>query len=160
MKQSNSNSNALEVTSCPNSCPLCGEESVDTIMHHDSFRYGAGESAVTLHVDLPVRYCSTCDEHYLDGEGQMLKHEAVCRHLGYLTPAEVRSVRRLHGMSRAAFARVTGFGEATLNRWEHGAVIQHRCNDRFLRLLESPWVMSRLKSLMEEGSESSMPAGT
>ena len=137
MKQSNSDLNVLEVTSCPHSCPLCGEESVDTIMRHDSFRYGAGESAVTLHVDLPVRYCSTCDEHYVDGECQMLKHEAVCRHLGYLTPTEVRSVRRLHGMSLTAFGRVTGFGEATLNRREHGAVIQNRSNDGYLRLLES-----------------------
>ena len=27
-------------------------------------------------------------------------------------------------MTRAAFARVTGLGEATLNRWENGIMIQ------------------------------------
>ena len=44
----------------------------------------------------------------------MIRHEAVCRHLGVLAPGEIRALRREHGMSRAAFARLTGFGEATL----------------------------------------------
>lgn len=49
-------------------------------------------------------------------------------------------------MSRTAFAEITGFGEATLNRWERGAVIQNRANDRYLRLLASPDILDRLRS--------------
>ena len=48
-------------------------------------------------------------------------------------------------MSRTDFAELTGFGEATLNRWERGAVIQNRANDRYLRLLESPDILDRLR---------------
>ena len=52
-------------------------------------------------------------------------------------------------MSRAAFARVTGFGEATLARWERGEVIQNASNDSFLRMLMDPDVMERLSSLTQ-----------
>lgn len=50
-------------------------------------------------------------------------------------------------MTRAAFAELTGFGEATLNRWENGAVVQNPANDRYLRLLALPGVMDRLRDL-------------
>ncbi len=128
-------------------CPQCGEASVTTFWHHDRFRYGTGDSAVDLPVDLPVRRCASCSFEFLDHEGERLRHEAVCRHLGVLTPAEVLGIRKRHGMARAKFARVTGFGEATLNRWENGLVIQNLANDRYLRLLDKPWVVSVLKSL-------------
>ena len=39
-------------------------------------------------------------------------------------------------MSRADFSRLTGLGEATLNRWENGILIQNAANDRYLRLLK------------------------
>ena len=44
-------------------------------------------------------------------------------------------------MTRAAFTRVTGLGEATLNRWENGIMIQTLANDRYLRLLANPATM-------------------
>ena len=50
-------------------------------------------------------------------------------------------------MSRNAFAQLTGFGEASLGRWENGITIQNVANDRFLGLLASPWIMRRLESL-------------
>ena len=50
-------------------------------------------------------------------------------------------------MSRATFADVTGLGEATLGRWENGAVIQNRANDRYLRLLSLPGIMASLRGL-------------
>ncbi len=52
-------------------------------------------------------------------------------------------------MSRAAFSRLTGFGEATLARWERGEVIQNTSNDSFLRLLMSETVLRRLSSLTQ-----------
>lgn len=50
-------------------------------------------------------------------------------------------------MTRAAFAELTGFGEATLNRWENGAVVQNQANDRYLRLLALPGVIDNLRDL-------------
>ena len=52
-------------------------------------------------------------------------------------------------MSRAAFARLTGFGEATLARWERGEVIQNTSNDSFLRLLMNNDAMERLSRMTQ-----------
>lgn len=128
-------------------CPDCGGHSFSTVMHSDEFEYGSGDSPVTLYARVPVHCCDSCDFEFLGREGRLIKHEAVCRHLGLLTPTEIRSIRERHGMSRTAFADVTGFGEATLNRWERGAVIQNRANDRYLRLADSPEVLDRLKRI-------------
>ncbi len=118
-------------------CPHC-EGGVETIMHNDVFRYGAGESAVDLAVILPVRRCSSCGVEFLDHEAERVKQEALCRHFGVLTPWEIREIRLRHGLSRAGFAKLTGLGEATLGRWEAGALIQTLANDRYLRLLAEP----------------------
>ena len=128
-------------------CPQCGASSVTTFYHHDTFNYGTGDSAVELHVELPVRRCAACEFEFLDHEGERLRHEAVCRHLGVLSPAEVRAIRKQHGMTRSAFAQATGLGEATLNRWENGVVVQNLANDRYLRLLVRPGLLSTLNEL-------------
>ena len=128
-------------------CPQCGEYSVATYWHHDTFKYGSGDSAPMLHVDLPVRRCEPCDYEFLDHEGERLRHEAVCRHLGVLSPAEISDIRKRFTMTRAEFSEVTGLGEATLNRWENGAVVQNRANDRYLRILALPGVIESLKGL-------------
>ena len=124
-----------ESPSSDRTCPVCGGNHVNTYDHQDSFEYGSGDSTVTLQVELPVRKCEACDFEFLDQEGERLKHEAVCRHLGVLNSSEIRGIRSKYGMTRSSFAEVTGLGEATLNRWENGVVIQNRANDRYLRLL-------------------------
>lgn len=126
-------------------CPICDGDSVITFQHSDSFNYGSGDSAVKLHVDLPVRRCTACDFEFIDHEGERIRHEAVCKHLGVLSPVEVRGIREQYGLTRAAFAQVTALGEATLSRWENGAVIQNRAYDRYLRLVRKPGVMQALK---------------
>lgn len=128
-------------------CPQCGNDTLTTHWHQDTFKYGTGDSVVTLKVDLPVRSCQSCDLQFLDHEGESLRHEAVCRHLGLLTPNEILGIRKTYGMSRAAFAEITGLGEATLARWENGAVIQNQANDRYLRLLSLQGVMSCLREM-------------
>ena len=140
-------------------CPDCGGHSFTTVLHNDVFEYGSGDSPATLHAIVPVHCCDSCDFEFLGREGRLIKHEAVCRHLGLLTPTEIRSIRESHGMSRTEFAEVTGFGEATLNRWENGSVIQNRANDRFLRLLKSSDILDRLKGMAgrPEGEEPPVP---
>lgn len=130
-------------------CPLCGGESVTTFMHHHTFSYGSGESAIELNVDLPVRRCGPCDFEYLDDAAEDLQHEAVCQHFGVLSPGEIRRIRQHHGMTRARFAEVTGIGEASLNRWENGLTIQTHAYDRYLRLLTLPGIIQHLKAMVE-----------
>lgn len=134
-------------------CPLCDSKSVETTLHTDEFKYGADDSAVTLRVELPVRRCMVCEFSFVDHEGERLRHAAVCRHLGLLTPAEVREIREVYGMTRAAFAGTTGLGEATLGRWETGALVQNKANDLYLRLTRFPLVMTLLQRLSVHQSE-------
>lgn len=116
-------------------CPLCGNTGITTSWNPDVFNYGSGESTVELTVDVPVRRCEDCDFEYLDDEAERLKHEAVCWHLGVLSPDEIRHIRKGFDMTQAEFAQVTGIGVASLNRWENGLTIQTHAYDRYLRLL-------------------------
>lgn len=131
------------------SCELCDAPGLKTELVRDPFVYGAGADAVELGADVPVHSCSQCGESYAGKEAEIIRHEAVCRHLGVLTPAEIRGLRRGHDMSRAAFARLTGFGEATLARWERGEVIQNTSNDSFLRMLMDAEAMKRLSGMTQ-----------
>ena len=128
-------------------CPQCGESAISTSIQRDKLVYGTGNSAVELTVELPVRHCNDCDIHYLDSEAEDIKHEAVCRHLGVLPPAAIVNIRKKHSLSRAAFAKITGLGEASLGRWEKGINIQNIGNDRYIRLLEDPRVMQQLREV-------------
>ena len=133
----------------PESCDMCGAAGLKTELVRDPFIYGMGAGAVELTADVPVHTCSRCAVSYTGDEAEIARHEAVCHHLGVLTPAEIRSLRERYDMSRAAFARLTGLGEATLARWERGEVIQNIANDRYLRLLLDPGVVRRLSSLAD-----------
>ena len=120
----------------PPTCFECGAP-VRTEWRNHTFTYGADESAIQLTVNVPIETCGECGSGFLGHEAERLMHEAVCIHHGVLTPREVRTVRERHGLSRAAFAEISGLGEATLHRWENGIHLQNRANDRYLRLLAS-----------------------
>ena len=129
------------------SCPQCGSHTITTTIYPHVFPVGSGNDTIDLEVQLPARHCHSCDFGFLDSEAEEIKHEAVCHHLGVLSPNDIRRIRESYAMSRSAFADLTGFGEASLGRWENGIVIQNLSNDRFLRLLASPWIMRRLEML-------------
>ena len=135
-------------------CPVCDGNSVTTSWNCHTFDYGSSESAVELSVDVPVRRCHVCEFEFLDATAERLKHEAVCKHLGVLTPVDIRRIRESHRMSRTQFAQVTGLGEASLNRWENGLNIQNHANDRYLRLLKLPGIIRWLQELAEQQARS------
>ena len=128
-------------------CPLCGSTGLTSSWSSFAFDYGSGESIVELMVNVPVHQCEACKFEYLDEEAERLKHEAVCQHLGVLSPAEIRRIREELHMTRSRFAQVAGFGEASLNRWENGLSIQTYAYDRYLRLLTRPGNMRYLECI-------------
>ena len=140
--------NPLKETQHEPSCGVCGDARVTTEWVEHMFTYGIGQSAAELTARVPVHSCAACEFEYLDEVGERLKHEAVCRHLSVLPPAEIRRIRKSHDMTRAQFSEVTGLGEASLNRWENGINIQTHANDRYLRLLANPRAMRELKRLV------------
>ena len=79
-----------------------------------------------------------------------MEHDAVCRHLGRMTPEEVASVRERGGFSQAEFAKLTRLGEATISRWERGALIQNAANDQLLYLLQFPHNVAALRERRQQ----------
>ena len=133
---------------------MCGTPGLKTELVRDPFIYGAASDAVELSADVPVHTCSHCSVSYTGEEAEIARHESICRHLGVLTPGEIRALRVRHNMSRAAFARRTGFGEATLARWERREVIQSTSSDRYLRILGDPAIFRCLSSMSKRADSS------
>lgn len=135
---------SLTPPSTDSRCPRCASTRLATRDQPDSIAYGEGPRASEIQVIVPLRTCESCGLEFLDEAAEELYHDAVCRHLGVLTPREIRSIRKSHGLTRKEFARLTHIGPATLARWERGAKIQNAGYDRFLRLLSYPDSLARL----------------
>ena len=81
------------------SCALCGSSAIETAFRSHGFHYGSRERTAEFSVEVPSRECWDCGFTFLDAEAEELKHDAVCRHLGVLTPREVRRNRKRYGMN-------------------------------------------------------------
>lgn len=118
-------------------CLVC-EEGIATLGYEtQEFNYGPIADRVVLRAKVPVWTCAECDEQYLGEEAEVIKHEAVCAYLGRLTPREVKALRVSFGMRQDEFAGLTGYGLASIKRWEAGSQIQSESVDKHLRLLRS-----------------------
>jgi putative zinc finger/helix-turn-helix YgiT family protein len=124
----------LDVQPMPE-CPDC--DATDSRLEYleQSFRYGPGDGAVELRCEVPVYTCNRCGYEWTGHEAEDARQVAVCCYLGRLSPDEVRSIREIYRLSQAEFSRITGFGEASLSRWETGAQVQNSSSDRLLRLI-------------------------
>jgi putative zinc finger/helix-turn-helix YgiT family protein len=133
-------------------CDECGQLAIRKVAVEQAFPFGVGEERTLLRATVPVWKCDACGEQYTDHEAEEIRHEAVCRHLKRLTPREICELREGYGLSQDEFALVTGFGSASVKRWETGALIQNEAADRYLRLLLDPAVFEKLQAL-QRGSD-------
>ncbi len=131
-------------------CPDCGAREVRVAAESRSLNHTHG-SAVKLSVVIPIWTCKDCRFAYTDGRGQQIEQEAVESFLQRrLLPHEVRSIRVVLGLSREQFALLTGYGTATIKRWENGTLVQNASADRFLRLIADSEVAQKLLRLGKE----------
>ncbi len=131
-------------------CPNCDSLSFGVEEREQTFAYGRGTEAVSIRCVVPVYKCSQCGCEWTSSVAEEIRHEAVCRNFNRLTPRKVRSVREQSGLSQAEFSRITGFGEASLSRWETGAQLQNAACDRMLRLIAAdPRNLSRLRQMAD-----------
>ncbi|MDZ4064962.1 MAG: DUF4065 domain-containing protein [Coriobacteriia bacterium] len=103
-----------------------------TIERPDTFRV-RGEN-VTVHVAIAI--CPVCGDEIGDEALDTRAFEDAyavyrARH-GLLQPSEIHSIRSMYGLGQKAFARLLGFGEVTLHRYENGA-LQSASHDQMLR---------------------------
>ncbi|GIW90669.1 MAG: hypothetical protein KatS3mg109_1101 [Pirellulaceae bacterium] len=127
-------------------CAYCGSSRTVTRYITEQFPYGVGSQQVTLSATVPVVRCEECGGEFSGPEAEAARHEAVCRHLGLMSPRQIRALRARYGMSRREFAELTGIGQASLARWERGSLLQNAAMDRLLYLLEYAENVDRLRS--------------
>ena len=118
-------------------CEFCNVAGATLSHELHEFDYGNGADAVALSVPVPVWSCAACGEQVMDGEAEDLIHETVCRHLGRLTPGELRTLRSAFALRQEDLAALTGYGTASIKRWEAGSQIQSEAVDKHLRLVRS-----------------------
>jgi putative zinc finger/helix-turn-helix YgiT family protein len=116
-------------------CPDCSSLEATVHQREQKFVYGRGDSAIEVSCEVPTYICSHCGCEWTGSEAEEIRHDAVCRHLRRLTPREILGIRERASLSQAEFGRITGFGEASLSRWETGTQIQNAACDRLLRLI-------------------------
>ena len=130
-------------------CPDCDSSRVSTRLTPHTFKYGVDDDSPELNCILPVRVCGDCGAEFVDEEGEVVRHEAVCRHLNVLTPKEVLKLRERVG-TQARFRELTGIGEASQSRWETGASLQTKAYDNYLFLLQYRENIERLEMRRQE----------
>ncbi|SUU90710.1 putative zinc finger/helix-turn-helix YgiT family protein [Aminobacter aminovorans] len=119
-------------------CEICEANAVTVRWYEEKFAYGSGDDQVLLSAVVPVYECGECGEMHTGHEAEELRHEAVCRHLGRLTPHEIKAIRESYHLTQEKFADVSGFGVASIKRWELGNQIQGESANNLLLLLRMP----------------------
>ena len=127
-------------------CPECESSDINTSYEIETVPYGSGDKTVNLTCRVPVRKCGDCGTVFTDDQAADIRHEAVCRYLRVLTPAEILEIRDRYGLSRSGFSKLTHVGEASLARWENGYLIQNSANDQLLFLMQYPENVKRLRN--------------
>lgn len=127
-------------------CAVCASGRLTDRMEVEDFPYGTEGDPVILKARVKVFQCKDCQFEFTGHQAVKARHSAVCRYLGVMTPTEIRNLREQYGLSRADFAFVTRIGEASIGRWEAGALLQSRAYDNYLYLLQYEENLVRLKN--------------
>ena len=118
-------------------CYGCNNTTETTVIEKEQTLIVKGRS-ITLQVQ--VRVCAICGEEILDEELDAKTLDKFYNQYRYLEnllfPEKIRAIRQKYHLSQASFAKLLGFGEKTINRYENGA-IQDVCHDNLIRLMDS-----------------------
>jgi len=117
---------------------MCGIGRLHPKVQSERFPYeDDGAEVMVVAEDVPVESCDNpkCAEEFSGPVAASIRHHAICRALGLLTPAEIRAIRERLGMTQEQFTKLTRIGEATICRWERGRLLQNPAMDRYLRLV-------------------------
>jgi putative zinc finger/helix-turn-helix YgiT family protein len=117
-------------------CPECGEGRLLSRTRPEEFDFDFGDETVKVRAeDVPVEVCDKCGEVMSGPEAAKVRHEAICRAVGLLTPSEIKAIRDKFGWSQPHLAELTDFGVATISRWERGRLLQNRSNNKVLQAI-------------------------
>jgi putative zinc finger/helix-turn-helix YgiT family protein len=76
--------------------------------------------AETIKVKVPAWRDPKDGEVYFDGEGLRILDRAKARHMGLLTPEQIKKLRERLGLTQKQLSELLQIGEKTWTRWESG----------------------------------------
>lgn len=114
-------------------CPECDHGHLIPFTRDEELDFDLGEETIKVAIkDVPVERCDVCGLIASGPPAAKVRHEAVCRATGLLTPTEIKAIRDTFGWSQQEFADLTGCGVATVSRWERGRLLQNRSSNKVL----------------------------
>jgi putative zinc finger/helix-turn-helix YgiT family protein len=117
-------------------CPACGEGQLHSLSRTEEFEFDLGDETVKVRAEnVPIKKCDKCGEETSGPAAAKVRHEAICRAVGLLTPAEIKALRERFGWSQQYLADLTDIGVATISRWERGRLLQNRSNNKVLEAI-------------------------
>jgi len=116
-------------------CHQCGNKMVHRIAPacRVKMRYEGSPHDVLVD-DMPEWYCADCNVSVTDGESDAFLQDALRRHIGLLSPQQIRAGLRELRISQEKFAERLGCAAESVSRWLNGVVLQSRTYDRFMRI--------------------------
>ena len=112
-------------------CLECERGRLVPFTRDEELDYDLGEETIkVLTRDVPVERCDSCGMIASGPAAAKVRHEAVCRAAGLLTPSEIKGLRERFGWSQQYLADLTDFGVATISRWERGRLLPNRSNNK------------------------------
>lgn len=125
-----------EIRKIKKECPVCEIERDLVYGEMDEVLKVRGED---IEITSKVNYCPEGNHYFYDVEDEEEKFQTAYREYrkrkGLLQPEEIRQIREQYGLSQKNFARLLGWGDITIHRYESGA-IQDTVHNGFLSLIK------------------------
>ena len=119
-----------EIRKIRKECPVCEVERDLIYGEMDEVLKVRGED---IEVTSRVHYCPEGNHYFYDVEDEEEKFQIAYREYrkrkGLLQPEEIRQIREQYGLSQKNFARLLGWGDITIHRYESGAIQDDAHND-------------------------------
>jgi len=119
----------------PRKCNQCAKKQVELkkISFDANVRHDGRDYSFKI-PKLEIMVCKDCKEKVFTERVDRQINAAMRKHIGLMSPAEIRDGIKRIGMSQKEVAECLGLAEATLSRWLNETQIQSRSMDRLLRM--------------------------
>lgn len=119
-------------------CEECGREVETKIITKKETYEVCGES---IEVDAKILICAECGEEFfceeLDSATLNSAYNQYRRNHKLLFPEEIKVIREQYGLSQRGFAKLLGWGDKTVHRYENGS-LQDKAHNSLLVFLREP----------------------
>lgn len=136
-------------------CPCCMETHPVSLVQVEETNIFKEVSLVYI---AKYEYCSVADDYFasdiLIDENDCSMKAAYREKVGLLSPEEVKAIRESYRLSQRSFARVLGFGDKTITRYENGSIADAAQNN-LIELVHDP---KNFLLLLQKNRESVSPA--